>query len=104
MDIRAELETWLAWSEMWLLTITEQLQSVAFVLQLVAIAATGAAAYFLIRLFGNLSQKLLASVLSARWVTMISGIVGAVAVPGLWLVLLWLLTEIARGSAIASGC
>ena len=46
MDIRAELETWLAWSEMWLLTITEQLQSVAFVLQLAAIAATGAAAYF----------------------------------------------------------
>ena len=103
MDIRAELETWLAWSEMWLLTITEQLQSVAFVLQLAAIAATGAAAYFLIKLLGGLCQKLLVSILSTRWVSVVSGVVGAVAVPGLWLVLLWLLSEIARGSAIASG-
>jgi len=103
VDIRAELETWLAWSEMWLLTITEQLQSVAFVLQLAAIAATGAAAYFLIRLFGPLSKKLLISILSMRWVVMVSGVGGAVAVPGLWLVLLWFLSEIARASAIASG-
>jgi hypothetical protein len=64
VDIRAELETWLAWSEMWLLTITEQLQSVAFVLQLFAIFGTGIAAYFLIKLLSGLSRKLLATVLA----------------------------------------
>ena len=103
MDIRAELETWLAWSKMWLLTITEQLQSVAFVLQLFAVFATGIAAYFLVKMLAGLSRKLLATILAQRWVTSITNVVGAIAVPGLWLVFLWLITQIAGNSGIASG-
>jgi small-conductance mechanosensitive channel len=103
VDIRAELETWLAWSKMWLLTITEQLQSVAFVLQLFAVFATGIAAYFLVKMLAGLSRKLLATILAQRWVTSITNVVGAIAVPGLWLVFLWLITQIAGNSGIASG-
>lgn len=102
MDIRAELESWLAWSEMWLLTITQQLQSVAFVLQLAAIFATGAAAYFLVKALGGLAGKLLASVLSSRWSLAVTGVASAISVPALWLVFLWLLTEIAGSAEIAS--
>lgn len=101
-DFGAALESWLAWSQMWLFTITEQLQSVAFVLQLFAIVATGVAAYFLVKALGGLSRKLLASVLSARWSIAVSNVARAIAVPGLWLVFLWLLTEIASSAEIAS--
>jgi len=102
MDIRAEFASWWAWAEMWLLTITEQLQSVAFVMQFVAIAATGFLAYFLVKILGRLTLSLLSTVLAQRWVVLVSSVVGAVAIPGLWLILLWLVVEVASNSGIAS--
>ena len=101
-DLRAELISWWSWTELWLLTISEQLQSVAFVLQLAAIAITGAVAFLLVRLLGRFAKKLLASVLAARWVVLISSVVRSVAAPALWLFLLWLLAEIARTSGFSS--
>jgi small-conductance mechanosensitive channel len=102
MDIRAEFVNWWAWAEMWLLTITEQLQSVAFVMQLVAIAATGFLAYFLVKILGRLTLNLLSTVLAERWVVLVSSVGGTVVIPGLWLVLLWLVVEVASNSGIAS--
>lgn len=101
MDFRAELEAWWTWAEMWLVTISDQLQSLAFVLQLVAIAASGLFAYFLVHVFGRLGKRLLASVLSHRLVVLVSTVVGAVAMPALWLFFLWMMTEVARGSGFA---
>jgi small-conductance mechanosensitive channel len=102
MDIRAELVNWWAWAEMGLLTITEQLQSVAFVMQLVAVAATGFLAYFLVKILGRLTLNLLSTVLAERWVVLVSSVAGTVVIPGLWLVLLWLVVEVASNSGIAS--
>jgi small-conductance mechanosensitive channel len=102
MDIRAEFANWWAWAELWLLTITEQLQSVAFVMQLVAIATTGFLAYFLVKILGRLTLNLFSTVLAQRWVVLASNVAGAVAIPCLWLVLLWLVVEIASNSGIAS--
>jgi len=102
MDIRAEFVNWWAWAEMWLLTITEQLQSVAFVMQLVAIVATGFLAYFLVKILGRLTLNLLSTVLAERWVVLVSSVGGTVVIPGLWLVLLWLVVEVASNTGIAS--
>jgi small-conductance mechanosensitive channel len=102
MDIRAEFVNWWAWAEMWLLTITEQLQSVAFVMQLVAIVATGFLAYFLVKILGRLTLNLLSTVLAERWVVLVSSVGGTVVIPGLWLVLLWLVVEVASNSGITS--
>jgi len=102
MDIRAEFVNWWAWAEMWLLTITEQLQSVAFVMQLVAIVATGFLAYFLVKILGRLTLNLLSTVLAERWVMLVSSVGGTVVIPGLWLVLLWLVVEVASNSGITS--
>jgi len=102
MDIRAEFVNWWAWAEMWLLTITEQLQSVAFVMQLVAIVATGFLAYFLVKILGRLTLNLLSTVLAERWVMLVSSVGGTVVIPGLWLVLLWLVVEVASNTGIAS--
>jgi small-conductance mechanosensitive channel len=102
MDIRAEFVNWWAWAEMWLLTINEQLKSVAFVMQLVAIVATGFLAYFLVKILGRLTLNLLSTVLAERWVVLVSSVGGTVVIPGLWLVLLWLVVEVASNSGITS--
>jgi small-conductance mechanosensitive channel len=72
-------------------------------MQFLAILAAGLAAVFAIRLFRGLAHKLLDTVLSDRWVNAVSSVVGAVAVPGLWLFVLWFVTEIARSYAFATG-
>jgi small-conductance mechanosensitive channel len=102
MDIRAEFEAWWSWAQMWLLTISEQLQSIAFLLQIVAVAASGLFAYLLVHSLGRLSKKLLASVLSHRIVVLVSSVVGAIAVPAIWLFFLWMLTEVVRSSGFAN--
>ncbi|MEY4880469.1 MAG: hypothetical protein RJB62_1938 [Pseudomonadota bacterium] len=98
MDLRAEIESWLAWGQMWLLQLVEQLQSFAFVAQLGAIIGTGVAALFLVRLLRPIALKLLFSAASRRFVLVLSSVVAPIAVPGLWLIFLWLIAGAARAS------
>jgi len=100
MDVTAEVLETVEIAEGWFYTLLAQLQSFAFVAQLGAIIGTGVAALLLVRLLRPIALKLLMTSLPRRAVMAISGIFAPIAVPGLWLIFLWLITGAARASQL----
>jgi small-conductance mechanosensitive channel len=89
--------------ELWFNAALDQLQSPDFMLQLAILAGTALAALVLAPFALALIKRLLVSLLSRDWVVGICHVLDSVLIPGVWLLLLWVITESGRASALSVG-
>ena len=100
MSSFGDLQEFRRFLEMWLTAALDQLQSPDFALQMALLAGTALAALVFAPFALRLIRRLLVSTTPRDWVVGVCHVLDSVLLPGLWLFLLWLVTESGRNSAL----
>lgn len=98
-----DLQPLLHLAQTWWNAFLGRLESVEFILHLVVLAGTALVALIVAPFLQRVIRRLLISVVSRDWTAALMAVVASIAIPGLWLLLLWLIVEAAREAGLPVG-
>ena len=103
MDSLGDLVLLVELARSWLIALIDRLRSLDFVIQLAVLSGSGTLAYLTARTLMRLLRSFLAATLPTDWAAGIVHVIGSIAMPGLWLLLLWIAVAVSQFFGVGTG-